>query len=83
MRGLFLIAMLLSACETTTGSKLVYVSALPELKAYNEAFVLELADWLEQQPEGFAPTEFAKDHMVLREQIRGSKAVIEKDGERG
>jgi len=73
---------LLTACETT-GSRLVYVSALPELKAYNEAFVLELADWLEQQPEGFAPAEFAKDHMVLREQIRGSKAVIEKDGERG
>ena len=71
--------MLLTACETT-GSRLVYVSALPELKQYDEPFVMELADWLDEQPEGSAPAEFTKDHIVLREQIRASKKVLASKG---
>jgi len=70
---------LLTGCETT-GSRLVYVSALPELKQYDEPFIAELADWLEGQPEGSAPAEFTKDHIVLREQIRASKRVLASKG---
>jgi len=67
----------LASCGKKDFDRLVYVDGCPAIKEYPETFVMELADWLEIQPEGSPPAEFAKDHMVLRDQVRACTVVTE------
>lgn len=74
--ALSLTLMLLTSCGKDY-NRLVYVDGCPPLREYSETFVMELADWLEVQPEGSPSAEFAKDHMVLRKQVRACTSDTE------